>query len=258
MQGVHGRRRVGSGENVLAVPALRVGRADAADRLAADRARRPSYVRESEWEAAQSVWIWRERSASMGCGCELASNARRPSAGGPGPADAGADRGADPRRRARRALLGQPLRPASGRGALSRRFAAGELADAEQLEHGLPPARRRCRATATVTLIGDFFSPADGRPALARARRARRERARAADRRPRRGDAAVRRTHSLFEGLELRSEAADPERVESVREDYAWRPSAAIARGAGLRSPARWAGASWSTVPIVRPERAAP
>src|SRR5437763_3219452 len=65
IHGLHGRRRAGPGENfwqyrrfVSGEPAHRVDwrRSARDDHL---------YVREREWEAAHTVWIWPDRSASM-------------------------------------------------------------------------------------------------------------------------------------------------------------------------------------------------
>jgi uncharacterized protein (DUF58 family) len=65
IHGLHGRRRAGPGENfwqyrrfVSGEPALRVDwrRSARDDHL---------YVREQEWEAAHTVWIWPDRSPSM-------------------------------------------------------------------------------------------------------------------------------------------------------------------------------------------------
>src|SRR3954465_1655313 len=65
IHGLHGRRRAGSGENfwqyrrfVFGEPARRVDwrRSARDDHL---------YVREQEWEAAHTVWIWPDRSPSM-------------------------------------------------------------------------------------------------------------------------------------------------------------------------------------------------
>src|SRR5512134_2605698 len=64
-QGVHGRRRVGQGETFWQFRRYQPG--DSAQRIdwrqsaKSDRA----YLRETEWEAAQSVWLWRDPSASM-------------------------------------------------------------------------------------------------------------------------------------------------------------------------------------------------
>src|SRR5882724_5085024 len=65
IHGLHGRRRAGNGENfwqfrrfVSGEPAARVDwrRSARDDHL---------YVREQEWEAAHTVWIWPDRSPSM-------------------------------------------------------------------------------------------------------------------------------------------------------------------------------------------------
>ena len=65
IHGLHGRRRAGSGENfwqyrrfVMGEPAARVDwrRSARDDHL---------YVREQEWEAAHTVWLWPDRSPSM-------------------------------------------------------------------------------------------------------------------------------------------------------------------------------------------------
>src|SRR5438067_12185770 len=65
IHGLHGRRRAGAGENfwqyrrfVSGEPAARVDwrRSARDDHL---------YVREQEWEAAHTVWIWPDRSPSM-------------------------------------------------------------------------------------------------------------------------------------------------------------------------------------------------
>src|SRR6202023_3073248 len=65
IHGLHGRRRAGSGENfwqyrrfVSGEPAQRVDwrRSGRDDHL---------YVREQEWEAAHTVWVWPDRSPSM-------------------------------------------------------------------------------------------------------------------------------------------------------------------------------------------------
>src|SRR5947209_6782003 len=72
MHGLHGRRRAGAGENfwqyrrfVSGEPATRVDwRRSARDHHL--------YVREREWEAAHTVWIWPDRSPSMAFASPLA------------------------------------------------------------------------------------------------------------------------------------------------------------------------------------------
>src|ERR1700687_6100577 len=64
-QGVHGRRRVGQGETFWRFRQYQPG--DAAGRIDWRESAKSQriYVRETEWEAAQSVWLWRDGSASM-------------------------------------------------------------------------------------------------------------------------------------------------------------------------------------------------
>lgn len=63
--GVHGRRRVGQGETFWQYrdyePGDRPQLIDWRQTAKSDRI----FVRQSEWEAAQSVWLWRDASASM-------------------------------------------------------------------------------------------------------------------------------------------------------------------------------------------------
>jgi uncharacterized protein (DUF58 family) len=67
-QGVHGRRRVGQGETFWQFRQYEPG--DAASRIDWRESAKSDrlYVRETEWEAAQSVWLWRDASASMAYG----------------------------------------------------------------------------------------------------------------------------------------------------------------------------------------------
>src|SRR5207248_1460060 len=64
-QGVHGRRRVGQGETFWQFRQYEPG--DAAARIDWRESAKSQrlYVRETEWEAAQSVWLWRDASSSM-------------------------------------------------------------------------------------------------------------------------------------------------------------------------------------------------
>ena len=76
IHGLHGRRRAGTGENfwqyrrfVSGEPAHRVDwrRSARDDHL---------YVREREWEAAHTVWLWPDRSPSMGFVSNLANDTK--------------------------------------------------------------------------------------------------------------------------------------------------------------------------------------
>src|SRR3989442_7209466 len=76
IHGLHGRRRAGPGENfwqywrfVSGEPAHRVDwRRSARDEHL--------YVREREWEAAHTVWLWPDRSASMSFASALATDTK--------------------------------------------------------------------------------------------------------------------------------------------------------------------------------------
>src|SRR5262245_33506300 len=65
IHGLHGRRRAGSGENFWQYRRFVSG--EAAARVDWRRSARDDhlYVREQEWEAAHTVWIWPDRSPSM-------------------------------------------------------------------------------------------------------------------------------------------------------------------------------------------------
>ncbi len=72
MHGVHGRRRAGAGETFWQFRPFVYG--EATTRIDWRRSARDDriYVREREWEAAHTVWIWCDRSASMGYVSSLA------------------------------------------------------------------------------------------------------------------------------------------------------------------------------------------
>lgn len=153
-QGVHGRRRVGTGETFWQYRRYQPG--DAAQRIdwRQSAKRRHVFVRENEWEAAQSVWLWADASPSMRYRSGLAAETK-------------AERAALlllalavllVRGGEQIALLGEAARPAAGSAALSRIAAA--LAHAERIEDqaSLPPAAALPRH-AQVVLIGDFLSP---------------------------------------------------------------------------------------------------
>lgn len=151
-QGVHGRRRVGQGDSFWQYRPFLPG--DARTRIdwrASGKSHR-AFVRETEWEAAQTVFVWRDGSPSMRwrSGAAVPEKAER------------AEllllalaalllRGGE-----RVRLLGGPTRPRGGRAALDGvAEALGEVPDA-----GLPPALPLPRH-ARVVLIGDFLSPLD-------------------------------------------------------------------------------------------------
>src|SRR6201996_7683604 len=72
IHGLHGRRRAGPGENFWQYRRFMSG--EPASRVDWRRSARDDhlYVREQEWEAAHTVWIWPDRSASMSFKSQLA------------------------------------------------------------------------------------------------------------------------------------------------------------------------------------------
>src|SRR3954466_4145843 len=68
MKGVHGRRRIGAGETFWQFRPWQPGdaRRDIDWRQSAKRD--DAFVRQMEWEAAQTVWLYRDASASMDFG----------------------------------------------------------------------------------------------------------------------------------------------------------------------------------------------
>ena len=90
-QGVHGRRRVGQGEAFWQF--RRYGPGDQANHIDWRQSAKSQhiFVRESEWEAAQSIWMWRDTSPRrvgadgpcFACRRGVASDAFDPSPCGP-------------------------------------------------------------------------------------------------------------------------------------------------------------------------------
>ncbi len=160
-QGVHGRRRVGTGETFWQYRRYQPG--DETTRIDWRRSAMSTHVfiRETEWEAAESVWLWCDGSKSMDYR-SIDAPARK------------ADRAALITLALSAllihggeqiALLGEDARPASGGAALSRMAVRLERADRES--DSLPPAEILPRH-AQVVLVGDFLSPLEHIEALVR------------------------------------------------------------------------------------------
>ncbi|MBV9522098.1 MAG: DUF58 domain-containing protein [Alphaproteobacteria bacterium] len=158
-QGVHGRRRVGQGETFWQFrqfePGDSVHRIDWRESAKSERI----YIRETEWEAAQSVWLWRDGSSSM----DYASSANVPTK------RARADlllvalaallvRGGE-----RVSVLGSGLPPLSGRVALGR---VASLIDRPAAAPDSLPEFEALPRHAQIVLLGDFLSPLEETQAL--------------------------------------------------------------------------------------------
>src|SRR5438132_6242915 len=76
IHGLHGRRRAGPGENFWQYRRFVSG--EPAHRVDWRRSARDEhlYVREREWEAAHTVWLWPDRSASMSFASALATDTK--------------------------------------------------------------------------------------------------------------------------------------------------------------------------------------
>jgi uncharacterized protein (DUF58 family) len=76
IHGLHGRRRAGTGENFWQYRRFVSG--EAAQRVDWRRSARDDhlYVREQEWEAAHTVWLWPDRSASMAFASKAARDSK--------------------------------------------------------------------------------------------------------------------------------------------------------------------------------------
>ena len=70
--GVHGRRRAGVGESFWQFRPFVPGESAAAVDWRRSARDDRTYVREREWEVAQTVWLWVDRSPSMAFGSNLA------------------------------------------------------------------------------------------------------------------------------------------------------------------------------------------
>src|SRR5215216_4729954 len=76
IHGLHGRRRAGPGENFWQYRRFMSG--EPAGRVDWRRSARDEhlYVREQEWEAAHTVWLWPDRSPSMLFRSQLAQDSK--------------------------------------------------------------------------------------------------------------------------------------------------------------------------------------
>ena len=150
--GIHGRRRVGRGDTFWQFRQYQPGDSAQSIDWRQTAKSRFAYVRETEWEAAQSVWIWCDASPSMRF---------RSDAGWPDKQQRAAVlalavaillvRGGE-----RIALLGSGLAPDQGRGALDR--FTERLVRALEEDASLPPVEPLPRH-ARLVILGDLLSP---------------------------------------------------------------------------------------------------
>lgn len=212
-QGVHGRRRVGQGDSFWQFRRHQPGDSVQAIDWRQTAKTQHTFVRENEWEAAQSAWIWCDTSESMWyrSSADMPEKAERAAVLSLALASLLVRAGE------RIALAGTGERPTTGRAALNRM--ADRLLDFSQSSGSLPVIEPLPRY-ASMVVISDFLSPpADIEPVI---RHFASSGVRghmvqildpAEERLPFRG-------RVLFEGMEHEG-AALIGRVEHVREDYA-------------------------------------
>ena len=158
-QGVHGRRRVGQGDSFWQFRRYQPGDPAQAVDWRQSAKSRFAFVRETEWDAAQSVWLWADASASM----RYRSSDRLPDKAGRAALLALALASLLVRGGERIALLGAGVAPSSSRAALDRmadHLATNHLAAAAQRGPSLPAPQPLPRHGRLV-LIGDMLSPLD-------------------------------------------------------------------------------------------------
>ena len=151
-QGVHGRRRVGQGETFWQFRRFEIG--DTMQQIDWRRSARadPLYVRETEWEAAQSIWLWRDGSPSMDFCTRFGHETKHKRADLLLLALASLlVRGGE-----RVALLETDMFPSSGRTAMHRLWALMQNGIAPS---GSLPGLDLLPRYARVVMIGDFLSP---------------------------------------------------------------------------------------------------
>lgn len=156
-QGVHGRRRVGQGETFWQFRHYEAGDTPQLIDWRQSAKSDHVFVRELEWEAAQSIWIWRDHSPSMAWRSTQEMPEKRDRADLLGLALAALlVRGGE-----HIALLGSGQRAATGRGALSR-LALTMALERDREPSGrspdLPPVQPLPR-NAQLVVLGDLLAP---------------------------------------------------------------------------------------------------
>lgn len=260
-QGVHGRRRVGQGETFWQFRRYESGDPPQLIDWRQSAKSDHVFVRELEWEAAQSVWVWRDLSPSM----SWRSSDRWPHKRERVDLLALALIALLVRAGEHVTLLGSGIRPASGRGALARLAAliargpeaAVKVAESEETRlddpaANLPPILPLPRS-AQVAIMSDFLAPLEDIDAMVRGYAERGVKGHLLQVLDPAEISLPYQGRVRFEGLE----GEDPwllSRVETVRDDYLGRLTAQCA---GLEAIARAADWSYSRQRTDRPPQMA-
>ena len=148
--GIHGRRKAGMGESFWQFRRFRAEDPSTAIDWRQSAKSQHLFVREREWEVAQSVWFWRDGSAGMRFASGNVSKRERASLLALALASA-LVRGGE-----RVALFGEGHAPASSRAALRRMAYA--LSDGRAPSEALPPDAPVSR-NAQFVWLSDFLAP---------------------------------------------------------------------------------------------------
>jgi uncharacterized protein (DUF58 family) len=159
-QGIHGRRRVGQGETFWQFrqyqPGDAVARIDWRESAKSQRL----YIRETEWEAAQSVWLWRDPSLSMDySSAEYIAGANWPTKRDRAELLLVALASLLVRGGERLTLLGTGVPPMSGRIALTRLVQFLEHATKTSTADTGAPAFEPLPRSGQLVWVGDFLAP---------------------------------------------------------------------------------------------------
>ena len=236
IQGVHGRRRVGQGDAFWQYRQYRDG--DSASRIDWRQSARSRslFVRETEWEAAASVWLWRDASPSMQYASlrNLDTKVQRAELITLALANLLADASE------RIAILGSGMRPSTGRIAV-RRMAEALFTETQKDVARLPslPPLVPLPAYGTVVLVSDWLDPLDRIESMVRhyaSAGVRGHLVQILD--PAEEDLPF-DGHVKFEGLEAEGQHTI-RRVETVREAYGARLAAQREGLQWLARPADW------------------
>ena len=154
-QGIHGRRRVGSGETFWQFRQHQPG--DPSNRIDWRQSAKSQrvFVRDTEWEAAQSVWLWRDASGSM----NYRSSAQLPSKLERATLLLLATASLLVRGGQYVGVLERDRMPFTGRSALARLAETLCSGVRDKLPDGGVPARTPIPQYARLVLVSDFLSP---------------------------------------------------------------------------------------------------
>ena len=165
IQGVHGRRRVGQGDAFWQYRPYRDGDSSGQIDWRQSARSRHLFVRETEWEAAASVWLWRDASPSMQYASLRGIDTKAMRAELLVLALASLLTDASERV----TVLGSGIRPTSGRVAVRRiaELLAEEGHDPARVQRSLPPLVP-LPAHGTVVMVSDWLDPLDKIEAMIR------------------------------------------------------------------------------------------